>query len=263
MHLAEAANTVNQALKGGMGITAEMRKKFQQTMAEAKTGLASLPPLPDVTLEVDSEQGATAMQEILEALRENKVVNQDLLNTVVQYLRETVGGDIADKFGKSVHNFKHDAAIALLLDLSAKIRRKTTMNTSECQKTGSVLIIDDQPENIHVLANILQEDYGVQAATNGAKALEIVSGKNPPDVILLDIVMPEMDGYEVCRRLKADEQTRDIPVIFVTVKKSTEDEEYGFNLGAVDYISKPFQPTVVRVRVRNHMNEYTTLLSNP
>ncbi len=128
------------------------------------------------------------------------------------------------------------------------------MTTNECQKKGRVLIIDDQPENIHVLANIIQEQYDVQAATNGAKALEIAFGKNPPDMILLDIVMPEMNGYEVCRRLKADEQTRDIPVIFVTVRNSTEDEEYGFNLGAVDYISKPFQPTVVRVRVRNHMN---------
>ena len=128
------------------------------------------------------------------------------------------------------------------------------MNTIESQKTGCVLIIDDQPENIHVLANILQEHYDVQAATNGAKALEIASGKNPPDLILLDIVMPDMDGYEVCRRLKADERTRDIPVIFVTVKNSVEDEAYGFNLGAVDYISKPFQPAVVRVRVQNHMN---------
>ncbi|MCP4626391.1 MAG: response regulator, partial [bacterium] len=87
------------------------------------------------------------------------------------------------------------------------------MNTIGYQKKGRVLIIDDQPENIHVLANIIQEQYDVQAAINGAKALEIASGKNPPDVILLDIVMPEMDGYEVCRRLKADERTRDIPVI--------------------------------------------------
>ncbi len=128
------------------------------------------------------------------------------------------------------------------------------MNTIGCQKKGRVLIIDDQPDNIHVLANIIQEHYDIQAVTNGVKALEIASGKNPPDVILLDIVMPDMDGYEVCRRLKANVQTRDIPVIFVTVKNSVEDEEYGFNLGAVDYISKPFQPAVVRVRVRNHMN---------
>ncbi|MCP3951286.1 MAG: response regulator, partial [Desulfobacterales bacterium] len=129
------------------------------------------------------------------------------------------------------------------------------MNTIGCEKKGRVLIIDDQPDNIRVLANILQERYDVQAATDGGKALEIASGKYPPDVILLDIVMPEMDGYEVCRRLKADDRTRDIPVIFVTVKDSAEDEEYGFNLGAVDYISKPFQPAVIRVRVKSQIQQ--------
>jgi len=127
------------------------------------------------------------------------------------------------------------------------------MDKRTAEKKSTVLIVDDQPENIHVLANIIQEQYDTQAATNGVKALEIASGKNPPDVILLDIVMPEMDGYEVCRRLKADEQTRDIPVIFVTVRNSAEDEEQGFNLGVVDYISKPFQPAVVRVRVKSQM----------
>ena len=129
------------------------------------------------------------------------------------------------------------------------------MDKRMAEKKITILIVDDQPENIHVLANILQEHYDVQAATNGAKALEIASGKNPPDLILLDIVMPDMDGYEVCRRLKADERTRDIPVIFVTVKNSVEDEAYGFNLGAVDYISKPFQPTVVHVRVNSQMEQ--------
>ncbi len=129
------------------------------------------------------------------------------------------------------------------------------MDKRTAEKTITVLIIDDQPENIHVLDNILHEHYDTQAATNGVTALEIASGDNPPDLILLDIIMPEMDGYEVCRRLKADERTRDIPVIFVTVKNSVEDEEYGFNLGAVDYISKPFQPTVVHARVNSQVEQ--------
>ena len=129
------------------------------------------------------------------------------------------------------------------------------MDTRTAGKKSTVLIVDDQPENIHILDNILHEKYDTRAATNGVNALEIASGKNPPDLILLDIVMPDMDGYEVCRRLKADERTRDIPVIFVTVKNSAEDEAYGFNLGAVDYISKPFQPTVVHVRVNSQMEQ--------
>lgn len=117
-----------------------------------------------------------------------------------------------------------------------------------------ILIVDDQPANIHALGKLLKDDYQVLAATSGAKALDIAASTPPPDLILLDIMMPEMDGYEVCRRLKANEHTHDIPVIFVTAKDSTEDEEMGFSLGAVDYISKPFRPTIVRARVKTHMS---------
>ena len=120
MHLAEAAAAVHQALLDGAEISAEMRQKLQRNIAEVKTGLADLPPLPDAAPEVDQEQGAAAMQEILAALRENKIVDQKLLNTVVRYLRDTVGGDTPDEFGKHVNNFEHDAAIALLVELSAK-----------------------------------------------------------------------------------------------------------------------------------------------
>ena len=120
VHLAKAVATVHQALLDGAEVTADMRKKLQQTIAEVKTGLADLPPLPDTAMEVDPEHGAASMQEILAALRENKVVNQELVNTVVHYLKDTVGGDAPDEFGNRVHNFEHDAAIALLLELSAK-----------------------------------------------------------------------------------------------------------------------------------------------
>jgi len=122
---------------------------------------------------------------------------------------------------------------------------------NETYRQSTVLIVDDQPVNIQSMSKLLAEDYHIQIATNGAKALDIAAGENPPDLILLDIMMPEMDGYEVCRRLKANEQTRSIPVIFVTAMDTTEDEEKGLSLGAVDYISKPFQPGIVRARVRN------------
>lgn len=119
---------------------------------------------------------------------------------------------------------------------------------------GTVLIVDDQPANIHAMARLIKDEYHILVATSGVKALEIVSGDTPPDLILLDIMMPDMDGYEVCRRLKAAEKTKNIPVIFVTAKDSAEDEEMGFSLGAVDYISKPFNPVIAKVRVRNQMN---------
>lgn len=118
-------------------------------------------------------------------------------------------------------------------------------------KKARVLIVDDQPANIKVLANLLKDQYQLQVANSGPKALEIAFGNNPPDLILLDIVMPEMDGYAVCKLLKASKATKGIPIIFVTARGSVEDEEYGLSLGAVDYISKPFYPAIVQARVRN------------
>ncbi len=97
-----------------------------------------------------------------------------------------------------------------------------------------ILIVDDTPENLDVLGGILGKEYQVKAAVNGVKALKIAQGEKKPDMILLDIMMPDMDGYEVCRRLKANPATANIPVIFVTAKTKPEDERMGLELGAVD-----------------------------
>ncbi len=117
-----------------------------------------------------------------------------------------------------------------------------------------ILIVDDTPSNIRILNDILRDEYSISISTNGADALELANSENRPDLILLDIMMPEMDGYEVCRRLKASERTKNIPVLFVTAKTDIEDEKMGLELGAVDYIAKPISPPVVISRVRNHMN---------
>ena len=116
-----------------------------------------------------------------------------------------------------------------------------------------VLIVDDTPENIHVLMETLKDDYTIVAAINGEKALALASTDPIPDIVLLDIMMPEMDGYEVCRRLKADALTKNIPVIFVTAKGEVSDETMGFEVGAVDYITKPISPPVVQARVKTHL----------
>ena len=116
----------------------------------------------------------------------------------------------------------------------------------------TVLVVDDTPENIDVLKGILADHYRIRAATNGELALKIVE-KQQPDLILLDVMMPEMDGHEVCRRLKANPETVDIPVIFVTAKTETADEKAGFELGAVDYITKPVNPAIVKARVSTHL----------
>ncbi|MFZ5569191.1 MAG: response regulator [Thermodesulfobacteriota bacterium] len=120
------------------------------------------------------------------------------------------------------------------------------------QPAFSILVVDDTPEMIDSLGEILK-DYHVRAAVNGERALNIAAGSNPPDLILLDIVMPGMDGYEICRRLKADEKTRYIPVIFVSSLSEEGDEAKGLELGALDYIRKPFKPSLVKARVRNHL----------
>jgi putative two-component system response regulator len=118
----------------------------------------------------------------------------------------------------------------------------------------TILIVDDVPDNITVLSNILA-DYNLKAANNGAKALEIAS-RFRPDIILLDIMMPDMDGYAVCTRLKRDRHTQNIPVIFITAMDEVTDEARGFELGAVDYIIKPVSPPVVRARVKTHLHLY-------
>jgi phosphoserine phosphatase RsbU/P len=116
-----------------------------------------------------------------------------------------------------------------------------------------VLLVDDAPANIQIVNSILKDTYKIRIATNGAKALELVKTTPPPDLILLDVIMPEMDGYEVCTRLKTEVETRDIPVIFLTGQTETTDETKGFEVGAVDYIHKPFSPAVVQARVQTHL----------
>ncbi len=120
----------------------------------------------------------------------------------------------------------------------------------------TVLVVDDTPENIDVLSGILRSEYKVKAALNGEKALKIAQSESPPDIILLDIMMPEMDGYEVCQKLKVNPKTQKIPIIFVTAKSEIEDETKGLEMGAVDYITKPVSPPIVMARVHAQLALY-------
>ncbi len=115
-----------------------------------------------------------------------------------------------------------------------------------------ILLVDDAPTNIQMLNETLKDGYHLFFATNGKDALRIAA-ESLPDLVLLDVIMPEMDGYEVCRALKADPSLRNIPIIFITAMNQQEDEAIGLELGAVDYITKPFNPTIVRLRIRNQI----------
>jgi putative two-component system response regulator len=117
----------------------------------------------------------------------------------------------------------------------------------------TILIVDDNPENIFFLGEILKNHYNLRAATNGREALNVLWKDNPPDLVLMDVVMPEMDGFEVCKLLKGRASSQNIPVIFVTALDESLDETKGFEMGGADYITKPFQPSTVLARVKTHL----------
>jgi phosphoserine phosphatase RsbU/P len=119
-----------------------------------------------------------------------------------------------------------------------------------------ILVVDDTPTNLTLMTGLLQDSYQVKAATSGEKALKIAFSENKPDLILLDIMMPEIDGYEVCRQLKSNPSTKDIPIIFLTAMTEVADEEKGLKLGAVDYITKPISPSIALARISTHITMY-------
>jgi cyclic di-GMP phosphodiesterase len=118
---------------------------------------------------------------------------------------------------------------------------------------NTVLVVDDSPDGLQVLNEILKRDYDVRLARGGEQALQAAMQKPQPDAILLDIMMPGIDGYEVCKRLKANDATKGIPVIFLTAKNDIEDAQRGFDLGGADYITKPILPPVVLARIHTHI----------
>lgn len=127
------------------------------------------------------------------------------------------------------------------------------MNYSERLHAKTLLLVDDEPANLHVLKQILQEDAHLLFARNGQQALEIASSQHP-DLVLLDVMLPDIDGYEVCMRLKQAAPTANIPVIFISAMSDTLDEAHGFEVGAVDYICKPVNPAIVRARIATHLS---------
>jgi signal transduction histidine kinase len=116
-----------------------------------------------------------------------------------------------------------------------------------------ILIVDDIPSNIQILAEAMRDDYQIIFATKGEEALKIAMADQPPDLILLDIMLPDIDGYSVCRHLKNESTTREIPIIFITAKSEETDETMGFESGGVDYIIKPFSIPIVKARVQTHI----------
>ncbi|MEY2666353.1 MAG: hypothetical protein RLZZ384_524 [Pseudomonadota bacterium] len=137
--------------------------------------------------------------------------------------------------------------------MDKRVFKESNMNTIKSPKP-TILVVDDTPDNLDLMGDLLMDDYKVKVANSGKKALEVIQAGHPPDLILLDIMMPEMDGYEVCTALKSNEETKNIPVIFLTAKTNIIDEQKGFEIGAVDYITKPISPAIVMARVKTHLD---------
>ena len=127
------------------------------------------------------------------------------------------------------------------------------MDKLDRSERATILVVDDTPENLTLMSSLLKDDYKVKVANSGEKALQVAAAESPPDLILLDVMMPGMDGYEVCRQLKRNPKVMNIPVIFLTARSDMEDEKKGLELGAVDYITKPISPPIVMARIRNHL----------
>lgn len=167
-------------------------------------------------------------------------------------MQEMVQSDEIEELQQAIEVLKKRLSI---LYATPKVQKNRDVKQNvEILKRATLLIVDDSVANIEILINLLQDDYKIKVAKNGTRALEIVRNSDDIDLILLDIVMPDMDGYTVCKKLKADEKTQSLPVIFITANDMPQDEEYGLRLGAIDYIKKPFHPTIVKMRVQNHIN---------
>lgn len=121
-------------------------------------------------------------------------------------------------------------------------------------KKPTILVVDDMTTTLLLIHDLLKDTYEVKIAKSGTKALEILESPNDIDLILLDIEMPDINGYDVCKRIKNNETIKNIPIIFITGRTSQEDEEYGLNLGAIDYITKPFNKAIVKLRIKNYLN---------
>lgn len=128
------------------------------------------------------------------------------------------------------------------------------MEENNLTEKATILLVDDTPDDLALMSSLLKEFYKVKIADNGEKAMKIATSDSPPDLILLDIMMPGMDGFEVCWRLKHDHSTLNIPIIFLTGKTEVEDEKKGLELGAVDFITKPINPEIVMARVKIHLS---------
>ena len=251
---------VNENLHVLLSILRDDYAVIAATNGEKALELAARTPQPELVL-LDIKMPGMDGYEILHRLKSNPST-ADIPVIFVTALSESteeaegIKMGAADYISKPVNPELLKQRILTQLELRRYRHRPMLTLSEKILVSGElplILLVDDVPENLHELIQALKQEYRILVANNGQKALDILQSKNPPDLILLDIVMPGMDGYEVCRRIKATSAGNRIPVIFISVVDSAADKVRGFSIGAADYITKPFDIDEVRARVRTHL----------
>lgn len=251
---------VNENLHALMNILRDEYAIVAATSGEKALELASRHPQPDLIL-LDVKMPGMDGYSVLSRLKANPataaipVIFVTALADAADEARGLALG-VADYITKPASPDLLHLRVRTQLELQRHRKSPARFDNSRAidpDQPPTLLLVDDVPENIHELLEALKDDYRILVANSGAKAIALVQGATPPDLILLDIVMPGMDGYEVCRRIKATSAGNSIPVIFVTVVDATQEKVKGFSIGAADYITKPFDIDEVRARVHTHL----------
>ncbi|MDD2341492.1 MAG: EAL domain-containing protein [Tolumonas sp.] len=251
---------VNENLHALMNILRDDYVISAATSGEKALEIAQRQPQPELIL-LDIKMPGMDGYSVLARLKAEPAT-ADIPVIFVTALAEAIDEERGLKLGVADYITKPVNAELLRLrvqnQLELKEYRKTPILLDAMRRlppgeVPTILVVDDIPENIHALLEVLKDDYRIMVANNGRKAIELAQGVTPPDLILLDIVMPDMDGVEVCRQIKMTPAGNRIPIIFITVVDSSEDKVHGFDVGAADYITKPFDIDEVRVRIRTHL----------
>ncbi|MBF0191063.1 MAG: response regulator [Magnetococcales bacterium] len=250
---------VHENLHALMNILRDEYAISAATNGEKALELAQRHPQPDLIL-LDIRMPGMDGYAVLAHLKANPATNRIpvlFVSALAEAADEThgIGLGVADHVTKPIHPDLLRLRVRTQLELQRFRQHAIVFDapTTRAEEPPTLLVVDDIPENLHSLLEVLQDDYRILVANSGAKALELVMGPTPPELVLLDVLMPGMDGYEVCRRIKATPIGNRIPVIFVTVVDASHEKVKGFAVGAADYITKPFYIDEVHARVRIHL----------
>ena len=247
---AENIHTIMHILQDRYAITAA-------TTGQEALSMATRSPRPDLVL-LDIKMPDMDGYEILQTLKSDprtRNIPVILVTALADAVNEAYGLSLgaADYITKPVNPDLLRVRVMAQLELQRNSRAPEIFCGEEEQENSTILIVDDVSDNIHELVTALGDEFRIKAATSGREALAIVEGDDPPDLILLDILMPEMDGHETLRRIKMTKAGERIPVIFVTIVDKTVDKIRGFSLGAADYVTKPYDIDEIRARIRTHL----------